>query len=110
MELSNLFLRAGVRPAGVLLVHSSVKSLDSGDGKPPSPDDVLDGLLLALGPQGTLLIPTLSYLFVSETQPVFNVKTTPSNLGALSAAALRRGFTRSLHPTHSVAAYGPLAS
>ena len=109
--LSSAFVSCGVRCGGVLLVHASINSLSAApDSPPPSPDDVLDALLDALGPQGTLLIPTLSYLFVSEAQPVFNVTTTPSNLGALSSAMLaRKGASRSLHPTHSVAAIGPLA-
>jgi aminoglycoside N3'-acetyltransferase len=73
---------------------------------------VLDALLDALGPEGTLVVPTLSYLFVSPgTQPRFDVRSTPTNLGAIPAAALRRAGPRgrSLHPTHSCVALGPRA-
>lgn len=70
----------------------------------------LDALLLALGPGGTLLVPTFSYLFVTPEAPAFDVRTTPTNLGALPAAALRRAAAvRSMHPTHSVAALGARA-
>ena len=64
-----------MRAGSVLLVHSSLGPVSGG------PDTVLD----ALGPQGTLCLPTLSYLFVSSAQPVFDVKTTPTNLGTAQA-------------------------
>lgn len=105
--LCDAFLNAGIRPGGVLLLHSSLSSLGPVLG---GADTVIDALLLALGPSGTLCIPTLSYLFSTETLPVFNVLTTPSNVGAISNAFLcRPGVIRSVHPTHSVAAIGHLA-
>lgn len=109
-QLANEFKAAGIRPSGILLIHTSLSSLKTPTTPPPSPDMVIDALLLALGPEGTLLIPTLSYLFVSEASPHFDVRATPTNLGAIPAAMLRRpGVVRSLHPTHSVAALGRLA-
>jgi aminoglycoside 3-N-acetyltransferase len=95
----------------VLLIHTSLSSLAAEPGgAAPSPDTVIDALLAALGPSGTLLIPTLSYLFVNAASPTFDARTTPTNLGAIPAAMLRRpGVLRSLHPTHSVAALGALA-
>jgi len=106
--LAASFLAAGVRPGGVLLVHTSLSSL--GD-VPGGADTVLDALLLALGPLGTLVIPTLSYLFCTREHPVFDVRSTPTNLGAIPAAALRRrGGLRSLHPTHSCLALGARAA
>ena len=107
-RLASEMRAAGVRPGGVLLVHSALSSLGH---VPGGADTVIDALLEALGPSGTLLLPTLSYLFVTETSPTFNVVTTPTNLGAIPAAALRRtGAVRSLHPTHSVAALGSRAT
>ena len=55
---------------------------------PPSPprlshSKVIDALLEAVGPKGTLCIPTLSYLFCTELSPTFHVERTPTNLGAI---------------------------
>ena len=110
--LAATFLAAGVRPGGVLLVHSSVSSLAPDAGAaPPSPSTVLEALLLALGPAGTLLVPAFSYLFVTPESPAFDARSTPTNLGALPTCALRHpAALRSVHPTHSVAAIGARAA
>jgi aminoglycoside 3-N-acetyltransferase len=102
-----LFKSAGIREGGTLLIHTSLSSLGPVEG---GADTVIDALLTTLGPEGTLLIPTLSYLFVTSEQPVFDVKATPTNLGSIpSAALLRDDCHRSLHPTHSVASFGKKA-
>jgi len=97
----------GVRRGGLLLVHSSLKSL----GKVPGgPETVIRGLLEALGPEGTLLLPALSYSFVTPGDPVFDVRATKSCVGAIPEHFRNRsGTLRSVHPTHSVAATGPRA-
>lgn len=100
-------LALGVRPGGVLLVHSSLKSL----GGRLHPETVIRGLLAALGPAGTLLLPGLSYEHVTRRQPVFDQLRTLSNIGALPEYfRLRPGTQRSLHPTHSVCASGARAA
>ena len=127
------FARAGVRRGAVLLAHSSLSSFGRVAG---GADTVIDALLDALGPDGALVVPTLSYLFVNAEAPAFDVRATPTNLGAIPAAALRRanaaaaaGATaapggggggggsavgvfarRSLHPTHSCVALSASAS
>ena len=56
-------------------------------------------------------MPTMSWRFVNATQPIFNVKETLSNTGILTE--LFRNLPevrRSLHPTHSVAGRGKLAT
>jgi len=100
-------LALGVRRGGLLLVHSSLKSL----GKVPGgPETVILGLLEALGPEGTLLLPALSYSFVTPQAPVFDVRSTKSCVGAIPEHfRTRNGTLRSVHPTHSVAATGPRA-
>jgi aminoglycoside 3-N-acetyltransferase len=99
-------LRAlGVRPGGVLLVHASLKSLGPFDGGPAA---VCAGLAEALGPDGTLLMPTLSYDLAYQPDPVFDQARTPSVVGALTEFyRTRPGVRRSLHPTHSAAGQGP---
>lgn len=98
----------GVKPGGVLLVHSSFKSLGPVDG---GAETVIQGLLDALGPEGTLLMPALSYMTVGPSSPVFDVKHTPSCVGWLPEYFRTRiGTLRSVHPTHSVCGVGPRAS
>ena len=110
-------LRAlGVREGGLLLVHSSLKSLGAaylGEMRNAGHDAVLcviETLRAALGESGTLLIPTLTYESVPVSNRVFDVRTTTSNVGAITEYfRTMPGVVRSLHPTHSVAAIGPMA-
>jgi aminoglycoside 3-N-acetyltransferase len=96
----------GVRPGGALLVHSSLRSLGPVEG---GAETVVQSLLDALGPLGTLLMPALSYRWVGPESPLFNVTTTPSCVGALPEYfRTRPGTLRSVHPTHSVSGVGPL--
>lgn len=97
----------GVGEGDILLVHSSLKSL----GTPaPDPETVIQGLLAALGPRGTLLMPALSYRRVDRRYPFFQLHATPSNVGALPEYfRTRPGTQRSIHPTHSVCGVGEQA-
>ena len=95
----------GVRRGGSLLVHSSLRSLGR---VPGGAETVVRGLLAALGEDGTLLMPALTYEFVRSHNPVFDVRGTPSNVGLIPEDfRLRPGTQRSIHPTHSVCAVGP---
>jgi len=97
----------GVRPGGSLLVHSSLRALGR---VPGGAETVVRGLLAALGEDGTLLLPALSYELVRSSNPVFDVRGTPSNMGLIPEHfRLRPGTQRSIHPTHSVCAVGPRA-
>jgi aminoglycoside 3-N-acetyltransferase len=96
--------RLGVKEGVLLLVHSSLSSLGF---VPGGPETVIQGLLEAVGPEGTLLMPALSYEHVVSADPVFDVRNTPSNVGAIAECFRSRpGTIRSLHPTHSVTATG----
>jgi aminoglycoside 3-N-acetyltransferase len=106
-QLRDDLLALGVRPGGVLLVHSSLRALGP---VPGGPGTVIAGLRAALGEGGTLLMPALSYENVTPQHPIFDVRRTPSNVGILPETfRLLPGTRRSLHPTHSVCATGPLA-
>jgi len=96
--------KLGVRPGGVLLVHASFKSLGPVKG---GAETVIRALLEALGPEGTLMFPALSYSTVHAGNPVFDQRNTPSCVGYLPEYfRTRPGTLRSLHPTHSVCAVG----
>jgi len=82
------------------MVHSSLSSLGEVDG---GADTVIDALLEALGPKGTLLMPT----HPARDGHIFDIDTTPSDMGIISETFRRRpGVLRSRHPYHPVAAYG----
>ena len=95
----------GVREGGILLVHSSLKSLGQLAG---GPETAIAALLAALGRDGTLLMPALSYETVNAEHAAFDVARTPSCVGALTEFFRKRaGTARSVHPTHSVCGFGP---
>jgi aminoglycoside 3-N-acetyltransferase len=99
----------GLRAGHHVLVHSSLSSLGHVAG---GADTVVHALLDAVGPAGTVVVPTLTGN--EEVGPdavvVFDVGSTPGWTGAVSER-LRTwpGVVRSRHPTHSVAAVGAAA-
>jgi aminoglycoside 3-N-acetyltransferase len=104
-QISESLNSAGLRKHGTVLVHSSLRSLGP---EPNGPETLISGLLDALSPNGTLLVPALSYEFVTGEKPVFDVRNTPSCVGAVSEFfRTRPGTVRSVHPTHSICGVGP---
>ncbi len=100
------FHELGIRPGMSLLTHSSLRWLGPIDG---GADTVIDALLEILGPEGTLMMSTVSGN-VNREQPVFHVEHTPSTVGILSNVFRKRpGAIRSLHPVHSIVGLGPKA-
>jgi aminoglycoside 3-N-acetyltransferase len=106
-QLTKALLQTGLIDGDLVLVHSSLRKLGPVEG---GADTVLDALLEVIGPEGTLALPTHTFSVVTSRQPVFHQSLTPSNVGTLSNIFRKRaGVLRGLHPTHSVAAIGPLA-
>jgi aminoglycoside N3'-acetyltransferase len=106
-QLTAEFRGLGLGDGDLVLVHSSLRKLGRVVG---GADAVIDSLLEAVGPNGTVAMPAHTYRVVNEQQPVFHWLLTPSNEGALTNVFRQRpGAIRSLHPTHSVAAIGPRA-
>lgn len=93
----------GINKGDTVLVHSSLRSLGGA-----SPEEVINGLLLALGEDGTLVFPALSYMHCNPSKPTFDYYKTPSNVGALPEffRTSVEGVVRSLCPTHSCCAVG----
>jgi len=94
----------GVRPAGVLLVHTSFRAVRPVVG---GPIGLIEALCTALGPDGTLVMPTMT-----AGDAPFDPKTTPTEGMGITAELFWRqpGVTRSTHPGASFAAAGPQAA
>ncbi|MEG2003159.1 MAG: AAC(3) family N-acetyltransferase [Clostridia bacterium] len=99
-DLKNL----GIKNGDCLLAHTSFSSL----GKGVSAKDLIDALREAVGEEGTLLLPSLSWANVTHENPVFNVAETPVCVGYLPEyfRTQYKGVKRSVHPTHSCCAIG----
>ncbi len=98
----------------ILMVHSSISDMQpmyQGTAR-----DLLDLLLSLTGPERTLAMP--AFFFGSaefsnreyyRRHARFDVRRTPSQMGLVTELFRRcLGVTRSLHPTHSICAIGPL--
>ncbi len=93
----------GIDPTGTLLVHSSMKAIGEVEG---GADTVIDALCEYMK-DGLLIFPTHTWRQMNETYTVFDSRTEPSCVGLLTNMAMKRdGAVRSLHPTHSVVAFG----
>ena len=95
---------AGIVPGDVLMFHSSLSSMGHVTG---GPESVIDGLLDAVGPEGTVAVPTLCNWQPGEEALVFSRVDScmaPSYVGILTETLrLRPSALRSNHPTHSIA-------
>lgn len=110
-ELMAGLRRVGVRAGDVLLVHSAHDAFTGYAGKAT---DLITLLQQAVGPEGTLMMPTISFTGTAvehaRTASVFDVRRTAAKVGLLPELFRRMpGVLRSLHPTHSVAAWGARA-
>lgn len=93
----------GVSPTGVLKVHLSYKAIGAVVGYG---DTVLDALMEYMQ-DGLLVLATHTWQNVNKANPIMDVLHTPTCVGVLTELFRNRADVhRSLHPTHSVAAYG----
>jgi aminoglycoside 3-N-acetyltransferase len=103
-------LRAvGVRSSDLVFVHASLRAFGHVAGGAAT---VVDALLGAVGPEGTVAVPTFTWgSFHDSDTVVFDVANTPSEVGRITEVFRRRPeAVRSEHLCHSVAAIGPLAA
>lgn len=105
-QITSCLREIGIENGDLLLVHSSLKSFGRVDG---GADTVIDGLLDALSPDGTLVMPTLVQRNFSDAYKTWNKLTSPSDVGLITETFRKReGVLRSDQATHSVCAYGKL--
>jgi aminoglycoside 3-N-acetyltransferase len=113
-------LRAlGLVAGDTVMMHSNASSIGPAKQMVKAPDTgmrwILDAILAAIGPKGTLAVPTFTKCFKDAkdgpTGEVWHPGKTPSRVGSLTNYVLRQpGRARSDHPTHPVAALGGRAA
>ena len=103
---------SGIKVGDLVLVHSNINRTlrrIAKMGAPADPNIILHSLLRAVGPEGTLLFPLFNFDFPKGI--TFNIRHTPSQMGALTEAARHWvGAIRTGHPIYSFAAIGHQAN
>ena len=102
-QVTTQLVSLGVTPGGVLLVHTSFREARPIEGGPLG---LIEALRSALGPAGTLVMPTMT-----DGETLFDPRVTPTcDMGITAELFWRQpGVIRSTHPGGSFAAIGPLA-
>lgn len=97
----------GVQPGDVVMFHSSLSSMGTVVG---GPNTVIEGFLQAVGPEGTVAVPTL-WWNGSQDLSEWDYDNSPSYPGIITETFRQRPDSiRSNNPTHSVSAIGPRAA
>lgn len=98
---------AGLKQTDAIMIHSSMKSIGPVDG---GADTVIDALMEYFA-EGLLMLPTHTWAQMGSNHPLFDPEVEPACVGILPNIFRKRpGVVRSMHPTHSIAAYGPAAA
>jgi aminoglycoside 3-N-acetyltransferase len=107
-EILEFFRSAGIVAGSVTMVHSDSKAIERVGW---APSEFLDLLQRAVGPEGTLMMPSHAALQTVGDLKVYDPRRCPSTVGLLTELFRRRpGVRRSLFPLSPVAACGPLAA
>ena len=104
MDLVQQLFSLGVKPGGVLLVHTAFSRVAPVEG---GPGGLIVALQTAIGDSGTLVMPSMS----DDDEHVFAASSTPCRgMGIVADTFWRRpGVLRSDSP-HAFAAFGPAAA
>lgn len=111
-DLTRALVSLGIGTGDIVLAHCAYNQFIGFSGRP---SDVLDSLRAAVGPSGTLLMPSMPFdgsaLAYVRSGQMFDVRRTPSRMGLVTELFRRSaGTLRSLHPTHPVLASGARAA
>ncbi|MEN6548905.1 MAG: AAC(3) family N-acetyltransferase [Armatimonadia bacterium] len=97
-------LELGLREGDVVFAHGSLSRFGFVEG---GEETVIQALLEAVGPTGTLAMPGFTFQLNTEPEPVFDVLNTPCWVGRIyETFRTRYAAYRSHHCTHSVCAVG----
>lgn len=108
-DLRRFLTRIGLGGGDTLMLHSSWRPLNGFSG---SPSEFCAALREHVGPDGLLVMPSLTYHdmssaeFLARGEPM-DVRRSPSAMGMLTEVFRRgKGVVRSLSPTHPLLAWG----
>ena len=98
--------KMGLSSIDAIMVHSSMKSIGEVEG---GAETVVDTFMEYFS-EGLFMTPAHTWAQMSENYSVFAPKEEPACVGIIPNLFLKRpGVVRSLHPTHSIAAFGKTA-
>jgi aminoglycoside 3-N-acetyltransferase len=107
MALRPLLQGFGVPRNAALIVHSAIATLSRQGWRA---EGIIESLLDYMA-DGDLFMPTMTWRTVTPAQPVWDEAHTASETGVLTEVfRTRYAVARSIHPTHSVAGWGPDAT
>ncbi|MGQ9729947.1 MAG: AAC(3) family N-acetyltransferase [Candidatus Zipacnadales bacterium] len=110
-DVAQAAANVGIIAGDTVFFHSSLSSMGHVIG---GAEAVIDGFLDAVGPNGTVAVPTLCHWQPEEEHLVFSrwdPVNSPSYVGRITETFRQRaGAFRSNHPTHSIAALGRRAA
>jgi len=102
-EIKNILNHIGLKKNDTIMIHSSLKKIGKIEGNAEGLIDTLKKYFT----DGLVIFPTHTWATIKEDDMVFDCDNTPSCVGMLTEIARKTdGFIRSMHPTHSVCAYG----
>ncbi len=105
-DIHKFLAEIGIKKTDTALVHTSMKALGEVEN---GCDGLIDAFKSYLD-EGLFIVPTHTWDNVTKENPLFDVRSTKPCIGALpTVAAFRSDGVRSLHPSHSVAAFGKRA-
>ena len=114
-DLTKAVRELGVKKNDILIVHTALKSVGSIEAEGKKPAVALIDALRTSVCEGLLMIPAFTYANIREV-PVFDVRRTMPCIGGVPNAAVElanaawdagdKTVVRSLHPSHSVVAFG----
>lgn len=106
-QLKQQLYDMGLNSTDNVMLHTSMKAIGSVEG---GADTVVDALIEYFK-DGMVMVPTHTWKQMSNEYNVFDPAREPACVGIIPNIFMKReGVYRSLHPTHSIAAYGRMAS
>jgi aminoglycoside 3-N-acetyltransferase len=108
-DLVHSLTLAGIKKGDTIMAHSSLSKIGNIKGGPKT---VLAALLEKIGDEGNLVMPAYSYIdsmenTAQENDYIFDPLNSPSIVGIITEEFRKwPNVKRSIHPTHSVCAYG----
>ena len=97
----------GIAPGMTVFVHCSMRSFGPVEG---GAQTVVKAITDVIGPRGTLVVPIYHDYFLNGQGQVWDRDQSPSKMGIFSELIRKwPGSLRSAHPSHPIAAIGPLS-